>query len=513
MKLFVDYPEYRYELENIARTFLYGDVEIVESAGIKRERNDSADYAYFRISRTKPQIRLLFVVSYRGVKTARMQKLPSGAEKPEIERTLAAMLFDCLVSLTGKKPEWGIITGVRPAKFVQSLMDGGLSEERTVSRLREVYRVSKDKALLAVKTAGVSKRIATYNTEKSYSLYVSIPFCPSRCEYCSFVSKTIERERHLLAPYLEKLILELEETARVAGKLNLRLETIYIGGGTPTVYSAEELRTLCAAVKRLFPVKTAREYTVEAGRPDTISLDKLAVLREYGVTRISINPQTFNDDVLRLIGRKHTADDIVRAFGEARETGFTDINADLIAGLRGDTLTGFQESVKKLLALSPEEITIHALTLKRASFLTERSKLCSTLLPSSMATRDSVARFRKKEQFFSDGVSEMVSFSYKELKKNNYLPYYMYKQKGTVDSLENVGYAKPGQEGLYNIFIMDELHSILSCGAGGVTKLKNQKTDKIERIFNYKYPQEYIDGFATILARKKGIERFYEGDV
>lgn len=489
MRLFIALPAYRYELENVARIFLYDDVEVVEAAGTRRERDGDFDSGYFRIARTKRQLRLLFVVQYRGIKTARMQKLLPNAGKSEIERTLAAMLFDCMVSLTGKKPEWGIVTGVRPAKFVQVLMDGGLSEDETISQLRDVYRVSKDKALLAVETAGVSKRIAAYNTDKSYSLYISIPFCPSRCEYCSFVSKTIERERHLLAPYLEKLVVELEETARIADRLALRLETIYIGGGTPTVYTAEELGVLCAAVKRLFPTETAREYTVEAGRPDTISLDKLAVLREYGVTRISINPQTFNDDVLRLIGRKHAAEDIVRAFDEARKVGFSDINADLIAGLRGDTLESFQGSVKKLLSLVPEEITVHALTLKRASFLRER------------------------EQFFSDKASEMVSYAYNELKKNDYFPYYMYKQKGTVDSLENVGYARPGQEGLYNVFIMDELHSILSCGAGGVTKLKNQKTNRIERIFNYKYPQEYIDGFEIILARKKGIERFYESDV
>ena len=288
--------------------------------------------------------------------------------------------------------------------------------------------------------------------------------------------------------YVEALCGELKHTSGIAKDLGLEMQTVYIGGGTPTVLSAEELRILTGAIAECFGAPTEGEYSVEAGRPDTITEEKLLVLKEAGVTRISINPQTANDTVLAAVGRRHTAADIERCYELARRLGFDNINADLIAGLPGDDLESFKHSVVWAAeTLAAENITVHALTLKRASFLRET-----------------------ESEIFSPDASDMVDYAQRELTERGYLPYYMYRQKGTVDSLENTGYAKPGTECLYNLFIMDELQSIIACGAGAVTKLRDSRTDRIERIFDLKYPQDYLDRYEDMLARKDGIRDFYE---
>ncbi len=409
-----------------------------------------------------------------------------GAEK-QYELELAKLMYDGLCELTGKHPAWGIITGIRPAKFAQILMRGGLSPQKTIAHLENEYRVSKSKAELCVATARHSEAAARLNGDKSYSLYVSIPFCPSRCSYCSFVSKTLGKDRLLLNEYLDRLCLELETSAAIADELGLHLESAYIGGGTPTVLSAPQLERLTGEMNRLFNARGCREFSVEAGRPDTINRDKLAALKAAGVSRLSINPQTSNNSVLSLAGRAHTKEDIERCFSDARLEGHENINADLIAGLPGDDIGGFTDSVRWVESLAPENITVHALTLKRASTLT------------------------KDGGHAAKGASDMVDFAYSYLTNSGYEPYYMYKQKGTVDSLENTGYSKKGFDCLYNIYIMDELHTIIACGAGAVTKLKDPESPRIERIYNYKYPAEYIRGFAEMLNRKAGIKTFYEG--
>ena len=484
MKLFLRGHSFRYEAENIVRMF-YFDVEVQECAATKEERDTVLYYALLYRS-GKNDRTLMAAVRDGEIMVGNSTRLLEGTAEEDAERQMAVMLFDLLVTVTGKRPEWGIITGVRPAKFVKKLIYGGMTDIEVEEKLRYDYRVTRNKARLAIETSHVSEAAEKKNNRDSYSLYISIPFCPSRCEYCSFVSKTIEKEHKLVEPYLDGLIRELAVISELARLHDLRLETIYVGGGTPTVLTVEQLRLLLAAVLENFPIHSVLEYTVEAGRPDTITLDKLVLLRDYGVTRVSINPQSFNDEVLHLIGRRHTANDVKEAFALARIAGFKDINADLIAGLRGDNIAGFKNSIEALLALEPEEVTVHALTLKRAS------------------------RMREKDPYFSPDAAAMVDFAYGELTERGYRPYYMYKQKGTVDSLENVGYGKPGFEGMYNIFIMDEMHSILSAGAGGVTKLRNPGNDRIERIFNYKYPLEYINGFDEIINRKEGINRFYE---
>ena len=322
------------------------------------------------------------------------------------------------------------------------------------------------------------------------SVYAGIPFCPSRCSYCSFVSRTVgdKSSRALVAPYVDCLCKELAATRAAADAAHLSIKTLYIGGGTPTSVNAQQLRQLMGTMAEQFDLPALEEFTVEAGRPDCTDEEKLRIIKEYGATRISINPQTFSDEVLRNIGRRHTAQDILDCYRTARRVGHDNINMDLIAGLPGDTVEGFRHSLQTAIDLDPENITVHTLTLKRASNL--------------------VVEHRDAD--YAD-VAAMVE-SCELLEKAGYRPYYLYRQKGTLQNLENVGWCKPGYECLYNIYIMEEVHTILSAGAGGSTKLvaPGARHGKIERIFNYKYPTEYIDRFDTILARKEGVKQFYD---
>ena len=481
MELYLDEKTFAYELENVARMFERGIH--VSADGIPQSPEE--DFAAAWRAASGCETELFARAAIGGINAYKTASLRDTADNKEIELELARLLFFALSEITGKRPEWGVITGIRPAKFA-GLMLKSAGEREVTDRLESRYLVSPRKAKLCVETALASGRLAALNAANSFSLYISIPFCPTRCSYCSFVSKTIEREGALVGPYVEKLCEELAYSGAIAERLGLKLESVYVGGGTPTTLTTAQLRRLCAAVAENFDLASAREFTVEAGRPDTISADKLAALKNACVTRVSINPQTGSDEVLRAIGRRHTSADIERAFDMARKAGFDNINADLIAGLTTDTLEDFEHTLRWLEPLRPENITLHALTLKRASDMTERG---------DEASPDAAA---------------MVAYANDELPKKGYRPYYMYKQKGTVDCLENTGYALEGKECLYNIYIMDEVHTIIACGAGAVTKLVNQKSGLIERVFNYKYPAEYLSGFDRLLERKNGIERFYE---
>lgn len=416
----------------------------------------------------------------------------------ECERLLCILLYDILSMATDIFPKWGILTGVRPVAVLQKLRKNGLSDREITSFFKEKYLVSDQKLDLAFKTADAQAQLLKSFMPNTYSLYVSIPFCVSRCSYCSFVSHAIDRPRATdkIEEYLNLLVLELEETARIAKELSLVLDTIYIGGGTPTALSAEQLKKITDAIARFFPVETAREYTIEAGRADTITREKLQVIQNASCKRISINPQTFNDSVLKEIGRKHTAKQAEDCFALATEMGFEVINMDFIAGLPTDTLESFKSTIDKAISLAPQNITLHTLSIKRsADLFSAESTLCNiktTMTP------------------------EMTEYAREKLLANGYLPYYLYRQKNTIGNLENVGYSKNGCESLYNIYIMDELQTILACGAGGVTKLidSSDKTDfgnknPISRIFNFKYHFEYISRFDEIIQRKQEVISYY----
>ncbi len=407
----------------------------------------------------------------------------------DCEKQLALMLFDCFVKITGYRSPWGILTGVRPAKLMGKLIanDG---EDAARAYFTNDLLVSNTKTELCYACYKGEEAIIKRSLPDNFSLYISIPFCPSRCTYCSFVSHSVEQAKKLIPQYVELLCEEIRNTGKIASQLNLKLLTVYIGGGTPTTLSAEQLSDVMNAVKESFSLENVIEYTVEAGRPDTITEDKLVAIKQGGATRISINPQTMNDDVLKAIGRRHTVAETVEAFNLARKVGFDNINMDLIAGFAGDNLDSFKKTVDDVISLDPENVTVHSLSMKRASNLAK----CSTVF----------------EYGEGEKASEMVDYARERLSIYGIKPYYMYRQSKTIGNLENVGYAKAGYEGLYNVYIMDETHTILGCGASAVTKLRQPNGHMIDRIFNFKYPYEYINNFDLMLERKKGIIDFYE---
>lgn len=409
-------------------------------------------------------------------------------EKDECERTMARELFSALSAVTGYVPPWGILTGVRPSKLMLKLIDS-LGEKGAYDYFTKKLLVSEPKARLAQSVAGTEQKIAALGDERSFSLYIAIPFCPSRCSYCSFVSHSITNANaaKLLPVYVDNLCRELEITGETARDIGLRLESIYIGGGTPGILSAEQLKKVCRAVESSFDLSSLREYTVELGRPDTVTREKLDVLRAHSVGRISINTQTLNDSVLEAVGRKHTAADFFASYALAEKSGLENINVDLIAGLPGDTLESFKSSVDGVVSLSPANITVHALALKSASTLREHGHAVSE----------------------GETAGKMIDYSHSVLFDNGYIPYYMYRQSRCVGNLENVGWCKPGTECRYNVFMMEETHTVLAAGAGAVTKLKKPDSSYIERIFNYKYPYEYNARFDTLMERKKRISEFY----
>lgn len=386
-------------------------------------------------------------------------------------------LFAAGKALLGRIPPWGILTGIRPAKVASTLLYGGKGILKTKRILRDEFFLNPQKAALATSVASTEMRILKHINPKSCSLYISIPFCPSRCAYCSFVSSTTPRLLALIDEYIDKLLCDIDETFDIIKRLGLSLSTIYIGGGTPTTLSSNQLSRIFKKIKEHIDPSTLLEFTLEAGRPDTITKDKLATAKKYGVTRVSVNPQTLNDDLLRDIGRKHTVEEFFKAYDLAKKSGIKDINVDLIAGLPGDDFKNFSETMDKIIELAPTNITVHSFSVKKAADVLKRNSNIYSL---------------------SGGDAEKcVSYAQLKAKFAGYKPYYMYRQKNTVGNLENVGFSTEGHEGLYNIFMMEETQTIFAVGAGAVTKLVSAKKPgdndvKIERIFNPKYPYEYL---------------------
>lgn len=404
------------------------------------------------------------------------------------ELELCTLLYHSLVKMLGFTQGWGLITGVRPVKLLRRLTRE-MGADAALAYFRDKLLVSDEKRELCRTTLAREDTLLALSDPKSFSLYISIPFCPTRCDYCSFVSQTVVQAKKLIPDYVEQLCKEIAYTGALTRRLGLRLETVYFGGGTPTTLSAEQLTALFKAVESSFDLSTVREYTVEAGRPDTVTPEKMAAIRAAGVGRVSINPQTLQPAVLAGIGRKHTVEQFYDAFDMARKAGFENINTDLIAGLPGDTYDGFADTMDKILALAPESITVHTLSMKRAS---------------------NIMLQHRPDFGVEDDAVRMVRLSAQQLPAHGYAPYYLYRQSRTVGNQENVGWSKPGCEGLYNVYIMDETHTILGCGAGAVSKLKQPGTDYLERIFNYKFPYEYNTGLDEMLKRKDGLPAFYE---
>ncbi|WP_417141186.1 coproporphyrinogen dehydrogenase HemZ [Ruminococcus bromii] len=477
MNLYVKNHNFHFELENLTRLFFPNEKITV----IRDFSEPQPPYIYTEVS-DKITISVN-IGSFNKSETA-VKKLTDD----DNELVSAQLLYKLLCDFTGLTQPWGILTGVRPVKLLRRLAEES-SEEQAVKKFEKDFFVSNEKTALSRETEHNERKILELSRPESFSLYVGIPFCPSRCSYCSFVMASIERAEKLIEPYTKLLCEEIKRTAEIANKLGLRLETVYFGGGTPTTLSAEQLDTVLRTVNKCFDMSTCREFTVEAGRPDTIDSAKLFALKENKVDRISINPQTTNDEVLKTIGRKHTAQQFFDAFELARKCGFDNINTDLIAGLPTDTPESFKNSLDSIVKLNAECITVHTLCMKRASRLTTEGVTLDL-----QQARDA---------------REMLAYTQNILGQNEYIPYYMYRQSRMVGNLENVGWSKKDFESLYNVYVMDETHTILACGSGGVTKLKRNNPDYLERIFNFKYPYEYIDRFDELIQRKSGIMQFY----
>ena len=424
---------------------------------------------------------------YHGRSAVKADRLTDGISRDKLcSRIIKNAFYRAALSSGHAKPVWGALTGVRPGKLFCGLMENR-GADAAVKRFISEYDVSRERAELCRDTSLVTQQVCAGLGEKDVCLYVGIPFCPTRCSYCSFVSQSVEKSMKLIPPFLDALMREIDAAADAVNELGLSVISIYMGGGTPTTLSPEQLNRLCLRLSERFDLSRLREYTVEAGRPDTITEAKLRVLKAHGVDRVSVNPQTMCDDVLEAIGRRHTAQDIFDALAKVRRVGGMAVNMDLIAGLPSDSVEGFAGTLDKVTALEPENITVHTLSLKKGSRI--------TLEGSQLPTAAEVGR--------------MLDIAGDKLRSAGYSPYYLYRQKFMSGGFENVGWAKEGCVNLYNVCIMEELCSIIALGGGGSTKLVNRDGGRSIRLFAPKYPAEYIAGIEKTCRDKQSIINFY----
>ena len=405
-------------------------------------------------------------------------------------RALQQSYYLAAIQLLPATPAWGALAGVRPTKITTKHMLEGGTPKSADKLMKDVYYVTEDRRKLAVDCSVSTVNAAKLLDANDVSLYVGIPFCPTRCSYCSFVSRTIGKKTELLDPYLNALMQEMAVTGRLLKESGKTIRSVYIGGGTPTTLTSGQMAKLLDAIHDSFDLSRCLEFTVEGGRPDTLDAEKLRTIFEHGADRMSINPQTMEDHVLRACGRPHKAEDVVRAYQEAVDAGFKAINMDLIAGLPADTVEGFKRSLDAVAALNPANITVHTLALKKGADLFEKR----VSLPSA------------------EDVTEMVAYANETLRRLGYKPYYLYRQKYMSGSFENVGWSRDGLDCLYNIYMMEEVHTILSLGGGGMNKV-NFPDGSLQRFHNPKFPEQYIEMLDTVLAQKEELFALMKGSI
>lgn len=480
MTLIFSGNNFKYELEAVCKLFF--PVEsfnfVFSDDSAQSNFKPDGDYCFIcRIKGLKSTMLSVFTsVNGRGVSEYERIVNDSESYEDDCEFALGRLLYKSLSKNTGIVPEWGVLTGVRPVKLINKLRGEGLSFDEISEHLKSKYLVTDQKIRIGYETAVNQDSVINEMPSNSYSLYVSIPFCPTRCSYCSFISQTVSSFKKLMPEYVDKLCEEIRYTADLLRSKGIILDSVYFGGGTPTSLEVSDLDRIMKVVSESFDMSRIREYTVEAGRPDTITKEKLDVIKKNGGTRVSINPQTIHQSVLDAIGRRHTVEQFYSSFEIAKEADFREINVDLIAGLPTDTLDGFKESVESVIGLQPENITVHALSIKRAS----------DLMKSYDFTKEVVAE-------------DMIRYATSRLLESGYSPYYLYRQKNQVGNQENIGWTKPGGAGIYNINIMEEVQTIIAVGAGATTKIVGKE---MERFYNPKYPLDYIKSFETVLNRK-----------
>ncbi len=473
-----DTPEFISDIADMLRIFL-GDVQIVEVA-------EGGDYQH-QVFRQENAITDCW--TWGAHRQELTSSIPEGTPV-EIrrlrKRQVKMALYELLKESTGMRPPWGALTGIRPTRLLYEGLDEGLDMDAARERVMLQFDVCEDRARLLCEIAQMQRGVRV--PEKgSFDLYIGIPFCRSRCSYCSFSSGEVGRNQKLIAPYTEALIREIEASAQLMARAGLKVRAAYMGGGTPTAIPCADLERILAAARTHFP--GAVEWTVEAGRPDTIDREKLEMLRRMEITRISVNPQTFCDETLVRIGRSHSAEETVIAYEMARELGFDDINMDLIAALPGETPEIFAASLEKVISLAPESVTVHSLAIKRSSKLHEQLHVSG----------------EGHTQVTAAGAQEMISYARQRLTESGWQPYYLYRQKYMAGNLENVGYALPGRACLYNIGNMEETANVLALGAGAISKWLFEKNMRIERSANVKNIEEYVRRVDEMVARKQNL--------
>lgn len=404
--------------------------------------------------------------------------------RKEQKDMLKKALYNILVKLTERTLPWGNLTGIRPAKLAMAMIESGKTNAEAAREMRERYMVSPEKTALAITIANREKEILkNIDYEKGYSLYVGIPFCPSICLYCSFSSYPLKQWKDRVDLYLDALCKEMEAVSRIMKEKGRKLDTVYIGGGTPTTLEPRQLTRLLDALTKYFPCENLAEFTIEAGRPDSITKEKLQVIRNYPVTRISVNPQTMNQETLDVIGRRHTVEETKEAFALARECGFDNINMDLIVGLPGEDKAKVEHTLQEIRALAPDSITVHSLAVKRAARL-------------------NMFKDQYQEMTFENN-QEIMDMTMKTAYEMGMGPYYLYRQKNMKGNFENVGYAEVDKAGIYNILIMEEKQPIIALGAGGSSKLVFDGGNRIERVENVKDVTNYIARIDEMIQRKR----------
>ena len=459
----------------------HDDLYSVEQLQLSLFSVDARGQAVSRLHRGKTWLTAVTTVTRDGVTHRGVRRLRASTETVPLRRQiLQQSYYLAALPFLEEKPAWGALSGVRPTKLSTRALLGGQSPKQVKKHLEKDYFVTPARQELALECSQATVRAMELLEETDLSLYVGIPFCPTRCAYCSFVSRTVGQKSELMEPYLEALCREISVTGALLRNSSRKVRTIYIGGGTPTTLTRDQMDRLLCTLRESFDLSRCVEFTVEGGRPDTLDQEKLEAIAARGVGRMSINPQTMTDSVLRACGRRHTGEDIRRVFAYARQAGYGSINMDLIAGLPTDGYEGFCRSLREVVALDPENITVHTLAIKKGADLYENRQG----LPSQQE------------------VAKMVDFANETLAKAGYHPYYLYRQKYMSGSFENVGWSKPGHDCLYNIYMMEEIHPILSLGAGGMNKVI-LPSGRLERFHNPKFPEQYIEMLPQVLRQKE----------
>ncbi len=472
MKVILKGHDETYAMSDIIKAFMPN--EKIEYA----ENIPDGDFVYSEVSRDNGEFVYYTKFSYEK------KVYENTLLKDTYDKTYVKMSFNEIgKEVFGIILPWGLLTGIRPSKIVRTRVENGQSEESVKDYFRNTYLVTEPKIDLVTKIAKKEQEIIKGMRKDAVSLYIGIPFCPTRCLYCSFVSQSLRHAKTLVEPYLECLKKEIEYTANIVGELGLGIETVYIGGGTPTTLTESQLDYLLNSLFESFDLSGLKEFSVEAGRPDTITYEKLDAIAKYPVDRLSINPQTMNEKTLRKIGRNHSEKDVYDSLELAEKCGFSNINMDLIAGLPDETAEDFSRTLDKICAINPKSVTVHTMCIKRSSYLSEKYDMYNITASNTV------------NAMLNDAISRMGA-----LGKD---PYYMYRQKNILGNLENIGFADKGYECLYNIYIMEEVQSILAMGVGASSKLI--LGDQTHKIYNVKEVYEYVTRIDEMLHRKDEI--------